>query len=88
MIRRQFTHTFNVDLVVTREDDEFIVTAKNIDSDGGEFHVPYSGPTEYGRVTLEELLDDPIIGADIEDVVAVTEKTEAAVILYLCGEPE
>jgi hypothetical protein len=34
------------------------------------------------------LLDDPIVGADIEDVAAVTEKTEAAVILYLCGEPE
>jgi hypothetical protein len=90
MITREFTHTFNVDLVVTREGSELVVTAETIDSDGGEFHTPSEGPIEVAREDFADLADDPVVGHDIHDGPdgPVDKTTEAAVIMYVYGEDE
>jgi hypothetical protein len=89
MIRRTFTHSFDVDLIVTRENDEFLVTAVSVDSDGGLFHTPSADvPFEVERVAVKDVMDDPIVGDDVydQDETEVSEKTEAAVIMYIYGE--
>lgn len=89
MIRKEMTHTFSVDIQVTRQGDEFLVTVLDIDSDGGPFHTPASGPLETDRILVQEIADDPVVGdrvtVDGSDG-PVDAVTEEAVIAYIMGD--